>query len=142
MLASAAGLGWIAAVLLVPFALAWAVQLVFGTGAAMGAWVVGLVLVVGGSIVGAVVGTSWSERRAAEELRRIGATCTAHVKMFRRISMTQHRVMLAIQHPSGPFGREYVLVGLDDRWLADVCALEKPVRVIAHPDATTVVFDR
>lgn len=105
-----------------------------------------LALVVGGlaafvlPVVAIIMLSNWWDRRAADALRASGTRCRAKVKSFRRISMTQHRVMLAIEFPDGPSGREYVLTGLSDQWLADVCALERPVEVIADRNATTVVF--
>lgn len=82
-----------------------------------------------------------SERKAEERLRATGIRCTAYVKSFRRVSMTQHRVLLEIQFPSGSVGREYMLSKLSETWLADVCALSRPVRVVALPDAATIVFE-
>lgn len=80
------------------------------------------------------------ERAARDHLRASGARCVAYVRTFRRISMTQHRVLFEIHLPAGPVGREYVLTELTDAWLADACALGRPVAVIAHPDAATIVF--
>ena len=55
--------------------------------------------------------------------------------------MTQHRVLGVVRFSAGAAGREYMLAGLSDAWLADVCALERLVRVIAHPTAETLVIE-
>ncbi len=104
------------------------------------AGVVGFVVLFFAPLVIALKLIAHFERRAAEKLRATGARCTAYVKTFRRVSMTQHRVLFEIHHPQGAMGREYMLSGLDDVWLADVCALQRPVAVIADPAAKTVVF--
>ncbi len=83
---------------------------------------------------------SRSEKAAADRLRRIGMRCVAYVKSYRRVSMTQHRVLLEIHLPTGRIGREYLLSNLSDAWLADVCALAQPVSVVAHPEASTILF--
>ena len=82
-----------------------------------------------------------SERKAQERLRAEGVRCIAFVKTYRRVSMTQHRVLWVVHFPAGPAGREYMMPGLSDAWLADVCALERPVRVIAHPEGETLVIE-
>jgi hypothetical protein len=84
--------------------------------------------------------SSRADRAAREQLEKTGARCVAFVRSYRRISMTQHRVLFEIHLPSGPIGREYVVSGLADHWLADVGALGRPVRVCAHPDASTILF--
>ena len=83
---------------------------------------------------------SRAERAARERLRTSGTPCTAYVKSYRRISMTQHRVLFEIQLPTGSIGREYVLPSLSDAWLADVTALARPIPVFAHPDARTILL--
>lgn len=80
------------------------------------------------------------ERATQDRLRRTGSACTAYVKSYRRVSMTQHRVLFEIRLPSGAIGREYMLSGLSDDWLADAAALGRPIQVIAHPDARTIVI--
>lgn len=82
-----------------------------------------------------------AERNAIERVRATGTPCTAYVKSYRRVSMTQHRVLFEIQLPTGSIGREYMLSNLSDAWLADVAALGRPVPVIAHPEANTIVLD-
>lgn len=79
------------------------------------------------------------ERVEQERLRTTGVLCTAFVKSYRRVSMTQHRVLFEIQLPTGSIGREYMLSGLTDEWLADVTALVRPIRVYAHPQANTIL---
>lgn len=80
------------------------------------------------------------ERSQQEALRATGTLCTAFVKSFRRVSMTQHKVLFEIQLPTGPIGREYMLSGLSDLWLAEVTALNKPVQVYARADANTILI--
>jgi len=84
--------------------------------------------------------SSRSDKAAREWLRKHGTHCTAFVRSYRRISMTQHRVLFEIQLPTGAIGREYVLANLDDHWLANTGALSRPVPVYAHPDAPTILF--
>jgi hypothetical protein len=94
--------------------------------------------------VGTIVGVfSAVEKRALDFVRNNGVRCTAYVKRFDRFgrSMTQQKVLFMIELPGGPIGRDYVMSGLDPRWLADVCALNKPISVIAHPDATTLIIE-
>lgn len=81
-----------------------------------------------------------SDRAAEAHVRAVGTLCVAFVKSYRRISMTQHRVLFEIQLPTGAIGREYVLSGLPNAWLADVTALGRPVQVYAHSDARTIAF--
>ncbi len=101
----------------------------------------GFVIFLFGSIAGVFAAVSRSARRTTEQVRRGGVRCVAIVKSYRRVSMTQHRVLFVVQFPSGLAGREYVLSGLNDAWLADVCALERPVRVIAHPTAEALLVE-
>ncbi len=86
--------------------------------------------------------SAWAESAARDRLRATGTRCLAVVKSFRRISMTQHRVVFEIRLPTGSIGREYVLSGLADDWLADALALGREVPVIAHPDAGTILLAR
>ncbi len=132
---------WLLSFVLVPWATGSIATYLWGVGAGLLGGAAGFLVVLFGSIVGLVVGLSWSERRGVEQVRREGVRCMALVKSYRRVSMTQHRVLLVVQFPTGLAGREYMLSGLDDAWLADVCALEKPVRVIAHPTAETVIVE-
>ncbi len=81
------------------------------------------------------------ERRAQARLRTEGVRVDAVVKTFLRRSMTQHRVLLELRFPWGPTGREYLLSGLSDDWLAHHAALGIPVVVFAHPTASTVLFE-
>jgi hypothetical protein len=109
----------------------------------MDPFVIGIVL---GPVV--LIGGTWlaiklfnrAERAAVEKVRRTGTPCTAFVKSYRRVSMTQHKVLFEIRLPSGPIGREYMLSGLSEAWLADAAALGRPVQVIAHPDAKTIAL--
>ncbi len=106
-------------------------------------FLIGLVLFPVVMIGGIALGISLmnrAERAAQERLRRTGTACTAYVKSYRRVSMTQHRVLFEIRLPTGAIGREYMLSGLSDAWLADAAALGRPVQVIAHPDAKTIVL--
>jgi hypothetical protein len=132
---------WFASRFAVPAGAGWVAAQLWGPGAGLVGGAAGFVFVLVGTIVGAFVGLSWSERRAAEQVRREGVRCVAQVKSYRRVSMTQHRVLFVIHFPTGAAGREYMLAGLSDAWLADVCALERPVRVIAHPTAETLVIE-
>lgn len=131
---------WFAAILGLPFGAAWAVQELGGGGYAVLAWGATFLVLLVGTIVGIIVAVLRGDKRAEQFVRERGAACTAYVKRYHRISMTQHRVLLLIQFPGGPLGREYVLSGLDERWLADVCARDLPTRVIAHPEGQVVVF--
>lgn len=80
---------------------------------------------------------SRSERRATERLLREGARCQVLVKSYRRISMTQHRVLFEIHLPEGRAGREYVIPGLSDADLANWAVLQTPLvaRVLANMEA-------
>ena len=110
-----------------------------GPSASLAGGVAGFLFFLVGTIAGVAYGLASSERQAAEWVRREGERCLARVKSYRRVSMTQHRVLWAIEFSSGVAGREYTQTGLDDAWLADVCALGKPVRVIAHPRGDTLI---
>ncbi|MFO0625479.1 MAG: hypothetical protein U0325_07640 [Polyangiales bacterium] len=114
---------------------------VSGPGGAMVGGALSFVLFLVGTIVGTFYGLTRSARLARERVQRDGVRCTAFVKSYRRISMTQHRVLWVVQFPNGLAGREYTLEGLSDAWLADVCALGRPVSVIAHPDAQTLIVE-
>jgi hypothetical protein len=109
----------------------------------MDPFVIGLVLMpvvfIGGTWL-AIKLFDRAERAAIERVRRTGIPCIAFVKSYRRISVTQHRVLFEIRLPSGPIGREYALSGLSEAWLADAAALGRPVQVIAHPDAKTIAL--
>lgn len=134
-------LAWFASLFAVPAGVGWVASQLWGPGAGLVGGAAGFVFVLVGTIVGIIVGVFWSERRAAERVRRDGVRCAALVKSYRRVSMTQHRVLFVVHFPTGAAGREYMLSGLSDAWLADVCALERPVQVIAHPDAETLVIE-
>ncbi len=82
-----------------------------------------------------------SERRATERLRREGVRCQVFVKSYRRISMTQHRVLFELYLPEGRVGREYVLSGLSDADLANWTALQIPLAASAHANANTIALD-
>ncbi|AKT41284.1 hypothetical protein [Chondromyces crocatus] len=90
---------------------------------------------------GVIALTDRAERRAIERLRREGMRCTALVKSFRRISMTQHRVLFELLLPTGRLGREYVLTGLNDTDLANWTALQVPLAASADPNASTIALD-
>jgi hypothetical protein len=132
---------WFASLFAVPWLFGWVASLIWGPGGAILGGAAGFLLVLTGTIVGVFVGATWSERRAVERVRREGVRCAALVKSYRRVSMTQHRVLFVVHFPEGAAGREYMLAGLSDAWLADACALERPVRVIAHPAAETLVIE-
>lgn len=134
-------LAWFALLFAFPMAGQWIGRAVWGNEGALVGGAAGFLFMVVGTIVGLMVGIARSERQAQEQVRREGVRCTAFVKSYRRISMTQHRVLWVVQFPSGPAGREYTLEGLSDPWLADVCALGRPVLVIAHPEAQTLVVE-
>lgn len=134
-------LAWFASLGLVPWFTGWLASLIWGPDGALLGGAAGFLLVLVGTIVGVFVGLSRSERQATEQLQREGVRCVAMVKSYRRVSMTQHRVLFAVQFPTGLAGREYMLSGLNDAWLADVCALERPVRVVAHPTAETIIIE-
>lgn len=142
MLAIAVGvILWFASLFVVPMITGSIAQYFWGPGGAIIGGALGFVTVLFGSIVGVFVAVSRSERQTTERVRREGVRCVAIVKSYRRVSMTQHRVLFVVQFPSGLAGREYMLSGLNDAWLADVCALERPVRVIAHPTAETLIIE-
>jgi hypothetical protein len=82
-----------------------------------------------------------TESRAHAELRRVGLPAQAIIMSFRRISVTQHHVLFRIEGPSGPVGREYVVSGLADTWLADVSATQRPVSVIWAPNIHQVIVE-
>lgn len=132
---------WFASIFAVPAGVGWVASQLWGPEAGLVGGVVGFVFVLVGSIVGLGFGLVWSERRAVERVRREGVRCVALVKSYRRVSMTQHRVLFVVHFPTGAAGREYMLAGLSDAWLADVCALERPIRVIADPAAETLVIE-
>lgn len=134
-------LAWFASLFAVPAGVGWVASAIWGPGAGIVGGAVGFLFVLVGTIVGVGYGLAWSERRAVEQVRREGVRCTAWVKSYRRVSMTQHRVLWVVHFPAGPAGREYMMPGLSDAWLADVCALERPVRVIAHPEGETLVIE-
>ncbi|MFO0607451.1 MAG: hypothetical protein U0324_30075 [Polyangiales bacterium] len=134
-------LAWFASLFAVPAGVGWVASAIWGPGASIVGGAVGFLFVLVGTIAGVAYGLAWSERRAVELVRREGVRCTAWVKSYRRVSMTQHRVLWVVQFPAGAAGREYMMPGLSDAWLADVCALEKPVRVIAHPEAEALVVE-
>lgn len=132
---------WFASLFAVPWAVGWFASSLWGPGAGLLGGAAGFVLVLVGTVVGVAVAAVWGERRAAERVRREGVRCAAQVKSYRRVSMTQHRVLFVVHFPDGAAGREYMLSGLSDAWLADACALERPVRVIAHPAAETLLIE-
>lgn len=134
-------LAWFALLFALPMGGQWVARAIWGVEGALFGGVAGFLLVLVGTIVGIIYGLAWSERQAQARVRREGARCTAFVKSYRRISMSQHRVLWVIHFAQGAAGREYVLEGLSDPWLADVCALGRPVAVIAHPDAETLVVE-
>jgi hypothetical protein len=82
----------------------------------------------------------WMNGAPTRQVQKVGIPCDAFVKTYRRISMTQHRVLFLVNFPTGPRGIEAVVEGLGDAWLADTCALARPVRVLAHPDISAVVI--
>ena len=132
---------WFASLFAVPAGVGWVASRLRGPGAGLVGGAAGFVVVLVATIVGVIVGVFWSERRAVEQVRREGVRCVALVKSYRRVSVTQHRVLCVVHFPAGAAGREYMLAGLSDAWLADVCALERPVRVIAHPAAETLIIE-
>jgi hypothetical protein len=131
---------WFAAIVGVPFGAAWACQELGAGEYSIAAWGGSFLVLLVGTVGGVIVAILYSGRQNDRFVREQGAACTAYVKGYRRVSMTQHRVLLLIEFPAGPQGREYMLSGLDDQWLADVCARALPTRVIAHPEGQTVVF--
>ncbi|EYF05648.1 Hypothetical protein CAP_2938 [Chondromyces apiculatus DSM 436] len=76
-----------------------------------------------------------------ERLRREGTRCQVIVKSYRRISMTQHRVLFELLLPEGRLGREYVVVGLADEDLANWTVLQVPLAAYARADAATIALD-
>lgn len=82
-----------------------------------------------------------AESRAHADLRRVGLPAQAIIMSFRRISLTQHHVLLRIEGPSGPVGREYVVSGLADAWLADMSATQRPVSVVWAPNIHHVIVE-
>jgi hypothetical protein len=82
-----------------------------------------------------------SERRAVERVRREGARCQVFVKSYRRVSMTQHRVLFELYLPEGRVGREYMLSGLSDADLANWTALQIPLAAHANANAQTIALD-
>ena len=144
LLSALAGLAWIGAIIVLPIAAGWVAQeLHFGGTGIMAAWTGTFLVLLVGTIVGIVGAVLWGEKSAADFVRKNGVRCTAYVKRYDRFgrSMTQQKVLFLIELPTGAVGRDYVMSGLDPRWLADVCALGKPIRVIAHPDASTLIIE-
>ncbi|MFT3765978.1 MAG: hypothetical protein QM820_10740 [Minicystis sp.] len=82
------------------------------------------------------------ERRERARLRTEGVRGEALVKSFRRVSQTQHRVLVEARLPSGPVGRELLVSGLADDWLAHHAALGIPVAVFANASGSTIVLDQ
>ena len=82
------------------------------------------------------------DRRERARLRAEGVRAEAFVKGFRRVSMTQHRVLIEARLSSGPVGRELMVSGLADDWLAHHAALGIPVIVYASPSGSTIVIDQ
>jgi hypothetical protein len=80
-----------------------------------------------------------SERRATARLLRDGVPCRVFVKSYRRVSMTQHRVLFELHLPEGRVGREHLLSGLSDADLANWAALQIPLA--AHADAKAIALD-
>lgn len=140
LLAAAGAIVWFAALVGVPFGAAWACQALGAGEYSVAAWGVSFLVLLVGTVGGVIVAILYSARQNDRFVRERGAACTAYVKGYRRVSMTQHRVLLLIEFPAGPQGREYMLSGLDERWLADVCARGLPAQVIAHPEGQSVIF--
>lgn len=135
---------WISSIIVGPILAGWIAQeLHLGAGGIMAAWTGTFLVLLVGTIVGVIVAVFWGEKSAADFVRKNGVRCTAYVKRYDRFgrSMTQQKVLFLIELPSGPIGRDYVMSGLDPHWLADVCALNKPLRVIAHPEASTLIIE-
>lgn len=82
------------------------------------------------------------DRRERARLRTEGVRAEAVVKGFRRVSMTQHRVLIEARLPSGSVGRELMVSGLADDWLAHHAALGIPVPICASLSGSTIVFDQ
>jgi MFS family permease len=144
LLIALGSLAWLTAIIGGPMAAGWlAAALDLGAGGIMAAWTITFLVLFVATIVGVLSAVSWGEKRARDFVRNNGVRCTAYVKRFDRFgrSMTQQKVLFLIELPGGPVGRDYVMSGLDSRWLADVCALNKPISVIAHPDATTLIIE-
>lgn len=144
LLISLATLVWLLTIMFAPMAAGWVARaLDLGTLAGLLASAGTFLALLFGTVVAVFVGMSWSARRAVDFVRTNGVRCVAYVKRYDRLgrSMTQQKVLFLIELPTGPIGRDYVMTGLDPRWLADVCALNKPIRVIAHPDASTLIIE-
>ena len=149
LLYAAVGLGGVAFLLVTPFAFAAAARLLApkdahgmsATDASVIGFAVGTIATLILAAVAIVGGTRVVERKSRERLRRYGSGCVAVVKTYRRVSVTEHRVLFLVQFPSGPRGLEYTMSGLADGWLADVCAQQSAIRVIAHPDAKTILIE-
>lgn len=88
-----------------------------------------------------VMGLHDGGRRQRARLRVSGVRADALVKSFRRISQTQHRVLLEARLPGGSVGRELVADGLSDDWLAHHAALGIPVPIVADRSGATIVVD-
>jgi hypothetical protein len=84
---------------------------------------------------------NWSERRAIARVLREGVRCQVLVKSYRRVSMTQHRVLFEMHLPEGRVGREYMLSGLSDADLANWTVLQTPLVARALADATTIALE-
>ena len=84
---------------------------------------------------------NWSERRAVARVLREGVRCQVLVKSYRRISMTQHRVLFEMHLPEGRVGREYMLSGLSDADLANWTVLQTPLTARALADAATIALE-
>jgi hypothetical protein len=114
--------------------------LIFSVALVGGAVLLALGLMVGLPL-GIILLMRRSERAAQERARREGVRCQVVVKTFRRVSMTQHRVLFLIYLPTGPIGREYLLAGLGDNDLANWAALGVPLWAHVTPDAETIALD-
>ena len=80
------------------------------------------------------------ELRQEEKLRANGVQAQGIIKSYLRRSMTQHRVLLEVRLPTGSIGRERLIAGLDDAWLAHHTALGIPVPVFVDPAGSGVAF--
>jgi hypothetical protein len=93
-----------------------------------------------GLIFTLIVASNEASLRAVAELRTQGLPATVLIKGFRRISMTQHRVLCEVRLAAGAVGREYVLVGLQNDWLAHYAGLGQPVAAFVSHNLSAILL--
>lgn len=94
-----------------------------------------------GAVFVFIAASGHADKRARARLRVEGIRGDALIRSFRAISQTQHRVLVDLTLPTGRFGREIVLTGLTNEWLAHQAGLAQRVPVFANAAGTQISFD-